>query len=276
MVNEMTNFNEGMANEAAKVRAGRAKGPLGAEAANAHKVAQEMLADGEALLDRTCLLAHIRSFGMPRSNWRGFAHLQDWQNSSRVGLLQQPTEFADFLLYCARYRPATMIEIGAFTGGTSFIAAAFFKALNPDFKMTVIDLGDYILLERRTLDLLGITIDVSKTSPDLYGQPYDIVFIDGDHSYFWAKSDFFHLGKFAAKVCGMHDINGREYREKGGGVFAFWRQLRQSLCQQVPMLEICHAGPEIGLDRDGDWMGIGVVDFGQLTSDQRKAITRDR
>lgn len=275
MANQLTQFNENMAQSAALVRKGKAKGPLGAEAARAHKIAEAMLAEGDNLLNRDVLLKHMRSFGLVNNGWPGFSHLQTWYNSSKVGLLQIPTEFADFLIYCSKYRPATMLEIGVFTGGTSFVAAAFFKALNPAFKLTAADLGDYVLLEQRTLDLLDITIKASTTSEDLYGQEFDIVFIDGDHSYVWGKADYLNVGRYAKKVCGMHDITGREYIGARGGVFRFWRQLRHTLALDVPVLQIGHAGPGMGEANDGDWMGIGVLDFGTLT-DERRAYLMNR
>ncbi|MEM8654705.1 MAG: class I SAM-dependent methyltransferase [Pseudomonadota bacterium] len=261
-----------MADRAQNVRRGKATGPLAAEAAKAHRIAQAMLADGEKLLNRERLLSHVRSFGLCRNNWPAFHHLQDWYNSSSVGLLQIPSEYVDFLLYCSKYRPSSMVEIGAFTGGSSFIAAAFFKALNPDFRLTAVDLGDYILLEKRTLELLDITICAGKTSDDIFGQAFDIVFIDGDHSHQWAKSDYLNVGRFARKVCGMHDVNGREYIPRNGGVFTFWRKLRHSLCHKLPVLQISHASHKVGEHQDGDWMGIGILDFGYLDDAERAKL----
>ena len=239
MVDELTSFDDNLAEKAQaekeqRVRAGNAKGPLAAEAAKAHRVAEAMIADGDALLDRARLMEHARNFGLSRNNWKQFKGQQDWYNSSMVGLLQIPSKFIDFLLYCAKYRPASMAEIGTFTGGTSFLAAAFFKALNPDFRHTCIDLGDYMLLEERTIKLLGITVPNGTTSPEHYGQSFDVVFIDGEHSYDWAKADYVNVGRDATRGCGFHDINGREYMAKGGGAFLFWRRLRHSLAAHVP------------------------------------------
>ena len=273
MADQMTRFHQEMADRATVVRKGKSKGPLGAEVANAHKVAKAMLAEGDNLLNRDVLLKYMRAFGLVNNGWPGFNHLQSWCNSSKVGLLQIPTEFADFLIYCSKYRPNTMLEIGGFTGGTSFISAAFFKALNPAFKLTVVDLGDYVLLEQQTLDLLDIIIKAPMTSRDLYGQEFDIVFIDGDHSYGWSKLDYVNVGRYARKVCGMHDITAREYFKEQGGVFRFWRQLRHSLAHELPILQIGHAAPNSGDNKDGDWMGIGILDFGSLTDEGRKKLS---
>ncbi|QBF30401.1 hypothetical protein CFI11_04115 [Thalassococcus sp. S3] len=250
--------------QAQLVHEGRATGALKFDIEKAKRVAQAMIADGDRVTDRNRLLGHIREFGLARNPWLGLSHYQDWNNASVLGLQQIPTEFADFLLYCVRYRPASMAEIGVFTGGSCLIAASFFKALNADFRYVGIDLEAGVLLPDDVLELLGVELRIPATSEDLIGETFDIVFIDGDHSYHWAKNDFIGLGSHARFVCGFHDINSREYRQAGGGVFKYWRQLRQSLSRDVPMYEISHAPLNCGVEQDGDWMGIGVVDFGMV------------
>ncbi len=94
MADQMTRFHQEMADRATVVRKGKSKGPLGAEVANAHKVAKAMLAEGDNLLNRDVLLKYMRAFGLVNNGWPGFNHLQSWCNSSKVGLLQIPTEFA--------------------------------------------------------------------------------------------------------------------------------------------------------------------------------------
>ena len=254
--------HDGMMERAKRVRAGQSKGSLKAEVNGVHDLAVAMLADGDKLLERAHLIERFKEFGLCRDNSQSMAHLQDWFNSSSVGLLQIPTEFADFLLYCAKYRPSSMVEIGVYTGGTSFMAAAFFKALNPEFKLTAVDIADYILLEQRTIDLLDIQICTPKTSGDFYAQEFDIVFIDGDHSYKWAKTDYLNLGRFAKYVCGFHDINAHECSKTDGGIVKFWRQLRHSLAEKYAVIQISHSALGTGMREDGDWMGIGVVDHG--------------
>ena len=41
----------------------------------------------------------------------------------------------------------------------------------------------------------------------------------------------------------------------------------------MPAYEISHADPDMGKNKDGDWMGIGLLDFGQLSDAERTRIT---
>ena len=153
------------------------------DVANACKVIDAMFADGPELLKRHVLMAHLKNFGLALNRWAPLAAYQDWYNASDFGVLQNPTEYIDYLLYCARTKPASCAEIGVYTGGLAVFSCAF------------------------------------------------------------------------------HDIHGKEYLSKGGGVYTFWRQLRASLAQKMTMIECAHAIPRSGKEQDSMWMGIGILDY---------------
>jgi predicted O-methyltransferase YrrM len=224
-------------------------------------VVTQMLEDGQALLHRPLLLQRMKEFGLSNNNWVGTASFQDWSNISKVGCLQYPTELVDFLLLAARHKPRNMLEIGVFTGGTAVFSSAFFQALDPGFEYLCVDIEDKMLILPETLERLNLTFRFGQTSDDLHGTVFDIVFIDGDHSFMWAKKDYLNLGRHARQICAFHDINGKEYLQNGGGVYRFWRHLRTSLSREVAVIEISHADAHVGKQKDGCWMGIGIVDF---------------
>lgn len=226
-------------------------------------VVERMLASGEEVLNRSVLLGFMKEFGLAHNAWGGLAAFQEWYNVSPVGCLQIPTEIVDFLLYAARNKPKDLIEVGVYTGGTAIFACAFFQALDPKFQYHAVDIKDNLYVLPKTLKRLNISFHIPKSSDDFKGKAFDIVFIDGDHSYEWAKRDYLNLGQYARQICGFHDINGKEYLPKGGGVFRYWRRLRSSIALKATMLEICHA-PAPG-DGDGLWMGIGIIDFTSIS-----------
>ena len=225
------------------------------------RVVTQMLLDGPALLNRALLLQRMREFGLANKPWGGLAKFQDWFNVSKVGTLQIPTELVDFLLYAAARKPDTVLEVGVFTGGTAVFSCAFFQALNPNVIYHCLDIKDSLLLLPETRARLNLKTHFGKTSDDFTGQPFDIVFIDGDHSFAWAKRDYLNLGRHARKVCAFHDIHAKEYLPKGGGIYTFWRQLRAALPLEVAMLEFAHSPLGVGVQKDGCWMGIGVLDY---------------
>ena len=65
-------------------------------------VVEQMLKDGEALLQRPLLLQRLWENGLSHHNWAGLAPYQEWYNVSLAGCMQIPTELVDFLLYTAR------------------------------------------------------------------------------------------------------------------------------------------------------------------------------
>lgn len=224
-------------------------------------VVAQMLEDGDALLSRKLLLQRLRELGLSHNNWGGLAAYQDWYNVSLAGCMQVPTELVDFLLYAARTQPRSMIEVGVFTGGTAIFAAAFFKALFREFEYVCLDIKDQILILPKTDERLQMRYEFGKSSDDFVGRSFDLVFIDGDHSFKWAKRDYLNLGRHANKICAFHDINAKEYLPLGGGVYTFWRHLRSGVARDMTAVEICHSAAHVGTQKDGCWMGIGILDM---------------
>ncbi len=244
----------------AKVRA-RAQ-TLSPDFTQADAVIAAMLQDGDALLNRGHLLARLKEFGIAGTSWwKGLDNYADWRNDNLLGPQQIPTEIVDYLLFAAARGPKDALEIGVSYGGTTAFSAAFFQAINPEFTYHCLDIKDKTKLSPAMRDMLNIQMHIPATSDDLAGQQFDVVFIDGDHSYDWAKRDFENIGRNARLVCAFHDINGKEYIPQGGGVFRYWRELRATVSREAPMLDICHAVPGEHVSKDGLWMGIGLIDY---------------
>ncbi len=215
-----------------------------------------------ARLDRGLLLARLKAFGIAGTTWwKGLDNYADWRNDNLLGPQQIPTELVDYQLFAAARTPTSAMEIGVSFGGTTAFSAAFFQAVFPRFAYHCLDITDRLKLSPTMRERLGIILHTPKSSDDLRGTAYDVVFIDGDHSYDWAKRDFENLGRHARLVCAFHDISVKEYISEGGGVFRFWRELRASVSREAAMLEICHAVPSQYVSADGLWMGIGLIDY---------------
>jgi hypothetical protein len=122
-----------------------------------------------------------------------------------------------------------------------------------------IDTANNFQAHARVREMLNLTFHIPATSDDFAGKAFDVVFIDGDHSYEWAKRDYDNLGRHARRLCAFHDIHGQEYIPQNGGVFRFWRELRATVPFDAAMLEIAHAPPQEGRPR-ALWMGIGLID----------------
>jgi predicted O-methyltransferase YrrM len=80
----------------------------------------------------------------------------------------------------------------------------------------------------------GETLEAVKRS--LQGNPIDVLFIDGDHTYEGVRADFATYSQLVSPggLVGLHDIvpeDGQQFpgvRVQAGGVPGYWNELRQS------------------------------------------------
>ncbi len=184
-------------------------------------------------------------------------------------------EFRQLLERVAELRPRRMLEIGTANGGSLF-ALAHVSA--PDAHVISVDLprgefgGGYPLWKvplykafarpGQRLDLLrGDSHDprtVAQVEALLGGEPLDLLFIDGDHTYGGVREDFESYGRFVRPngLIGLHDIappkedgpstDGTRYLV--GEVPQYWNEIRQD-----------HAGQELVDSAGPGCFGIGLV-----------------
>jgi hypothetical protein len=155
-----------------------------------------------------------------------YAGEDDFINGTQQGLIQLPREFARWLLLLGEHRPASYLEIGCFNGATACIAGAYLRRFVPDARIATCDIFPAFLFIEEARALVPIEYHVGKTSYDLRTDPWDAVFIDGDHSFEWAWADYVNVGR-AAALCAFHDVNNAPYREMHlGGVCAVWERIK--------------------------------------------------
>jgi hypothetical protein len=129
------------------------------------------------------------------------------------GIEQNPHELATFLVRMQELNVQSVLEIGTgYKGGLSR-----FLAHDMGWDVTTYDIQSYGHVFEGVHYITG-------------GQPtidrqYDLVFIDGDHSYESVKSDFADYIMPAGKVLAFHDIAGLRNCE---GVTKLWRELRNA------------------------------------------------
>lgn len=124
------------------------------------------------------------------------------QDRSDLAIYQTPIQFAKLLKFLEPYKFNSYLEIGLFAGGTFLFMKYFLEAKNPKILLNCIDPNNYVHAAAKGIvgphKLPGTSKDLSKE--------YDLVFIDGDHSYTWVEEDYHNAGQFA-KVCIIHDID---------------------------------------------------------------------
>lgn len=214
----------------------------------------------DLILSATCVQLHskpflmdcLRQFGTCSVHWPSHADYDPSLGVSSFGVIQYPSEFIDFLLLAGRDLPSTIAEVGVAHGCSSYFAAAYFYRLNSDVTYTMIDIVDTTIDFDYYGEILPLVKEVPCTSASFVGQEFDVVFIDADHGYRAARSDYQAIGQYA-KVCGFHDIKSEYFEaEAGGGITQFWADLKQSKRDTHNVLDIAHSPKK-------NWMGIGVI-----------------
>ncbi len=200
---------------------------------------------------RQFILGKVLEFGIGRNPWKNMAGWIRHQNTSTFGLMQIPTEFADFLVHLARLDIRTAVEIGVFSGASSYLICAVLQRANPDVEYVMVDIEDKLIGFDAFAKRLNLRKMVPATSHHCVGQEYDFVFIDADHSYRGVKNDWLNVGRHARKAVAFHDIHAHEYDAKEGGVVRAWNEVKAALVSDHMVLEFAHNPVR--------WMGLGLA-----------------
>ena len=180
--------------------------------------------------------------------------------------LQDPVELERFLRRAASVHARTVVEIGTARGGTLFLLSC---VAEPDARIVSIDLpagpfgGGYppwkgliyrhLADARQSLRLIRGDSHKPETfrraAEALEGREVDLLFIDGDHSYEGAKTDFLKYRSLVRPggLVVFHDILDSRY-DPSVNVAPLWREL----AGQYEVEEIV-ASPDAGV------FGIGVM-----------------
>jgi hypothetical protein len=166
------------------------------------------------LLDREFLISMIRAAGL-----RDFGGGYDPYAEEKGGLLQDPHQFADTLRLLAGHRIQTVLEIGSWNGHSICFMTAVLRRFNPDIQSLSVDPVNV------PWDSHGQPVRyVSGTSDNFRSQVFDLVIIDGDHTYSWVVRDYDNVGR-AARLCMFHDIDDADFNIFDPG--NYWEHLKK-------------------------------------------------
>jgi hypothetical protein len=141
------------------------------------------------------------------------------------GMLQEPHQLRDALLFLGTKKIESYFEVGTFFGDATLIIFSYLKNKNPTLtgiSIDVTDRGEAILEYAKSIDL-----EIKIATSDSYKEhTSDLCFIDGDHTYDWVKRDWENVGQYS-KYCMFHDIQDEWLVERDGdGPVKFWNEIK--------------------------------------------------
>lgn len=153
------------------------------------------------------------------------------QNNNSQGLWQTPCQLAGYLIYLGNKKIKTYLDIGTLTGWTITVVTAYLLR----FGLQRVDTYDvFEICNKEVLNIwkelaLPITYIVSKNDDrSEILKPYDVIFIDGDHSYNCVKKDYDMFRPYAQLIV-FHDVNDIVCV----GVVRLWNEIKETHASQV-------------------------------------------
>jgi hypothetical protein len=149
-----------------------------------------------------------------------------------LGIYQTPYQFARLLDFLKDKKIQSYCEIGVFRGGTFLFMHRFLTLKNAaklfHYKMKM------VCIDPTPENIHPLAYPIIEpyyyngTSEGFRKNKFDLVFIDGDHSYNWITRDYENLGQYA-KICVIHDINEPCCPD----VIRFWNELKTTTKRKV-------------------------------------------
>jgi hypothetical protein len=171
---------------------------------------------------------------------------------------QYPNQFSKYLHYLSKCKIESYVEIGCHKGGTFIITVEYLNRFNPMTRCIAIDnwprdiIKEYVKLRPEVTYL--ITSSQSEEFQEIYKQQkWDLVLIDGDHSYAGATKDF-ALVKDQAQHIAFHDI----VNSLCPGTQQIWADMKTQYPAER-LQQWTDQYDEVLLKMRGSIMGIGLV-----------------
>lgn len=146
------------------------------------------------------------------------------------GMWQTPEQLARLMILLAYQNVQTFLEVGTFSGWTFTVIIAYLFRAGCLRQATTFDVFRHVdpALESVWADF-GLPIQYVLASPEekwsvfssRTADPYDVIFIDGDHAYDAVRADY-DFFKNKGRLLVFHDIND----EWCPGVRRIWREVK--------------------------------------------------
>lgn len=173
---------------------------------------------------------------------------------------QYPVQLSRYLIKLSEYKISSYLEIGAKHGGTFIITTEYLQRFNKLKSATAVDLFPIKGVNRyKKLNPAVTSLAVNSQSKQFMhfvenNGPFDLAFIDGDHSYEGCLSDFRTM-KDHARMLVFHDIVGMGVP----GVIKVWEEIKTQHADEFDFFEFVEQYDEVVQKTGKTWLGIGLA-----------------
>jgi cephalosporin hydroxylase len=179
-------------------------------------------------------------------------------NGGGLLIWQYPNQFSKYLCLLKKQNINSYIEIGCRWGGTFVLTNEYLKMFNNINKSVAIDVIDspvlnYCILNNET-QFIKINSQSREFKNYMNNNYFDLIFIDGDHSYDGVKNDY-EISKNSGKIFVFHDI----INYVCPGVVKFWNELKNNNNDIYDFFEFTEQYEDVWNNTQQTFLGIGVA-----------------
>jgi hypothetical protein len=171
---------------------------------------------------------------------------------------QYPNQFSKYLHHLSQCDIESYVEIGCHKGGTFIITVEYLNRFNPLTRCLAVDnwprdiINEYKSI-RPEIEYLTTSSQSSAFYDAYLSHDWDLVLIDGDHSYKGAQEDY-NIVKDRARYIAFHDI----VNSLCPGTQQIWADMKR-IYSTDKMHQWTEQYDEVLLRMRGSIMGIGLV-----------------
>ena len=176
-------------------------------------------------------------------------------------IMQYPNQFASYLCLLADRPVTSYVEIGVASGGSFAATLGYLEATGHQVKRALAIDPQYapgvarLARANPAVTYLLTTSDAPEVAAALAEGPWDLGFIDGNHSYEFCSADFELLREAGTRIIAMHDIVDAGAPDVG----RFWGEIRESLLDEYDFVEFTQQYPDVAEWTGATHFGIGVA-----------------
>ena len=179
-------------------------------------------------------------------------------NGGGLLIWQYPNQFSKYLCLLNKYQITSYIEIGCRWGGTFVLTTEYLKRFNNITKSVAVDIIDspvlnYCILNNET-QFIKLNSQCDAFQNYIKTNNFDLIFIDGDHSYNGVKNDY-EISKNSGKIFVFHDI----VNDVCPGVVKFWNELKANESDKYDFFEFTEQYADVWQNTHRQFLGIGVA-----------------